>query len=202
MPIEVSLMTPTPTVDGVSGKLRPKHLAVLAYLAVHRTVAVEEVRATFWPTSSSTSACSNTISLIRKHLGANESNEPHLGGQGQGRLILGSGVGSDWTRFEQLLAERSTCTAISDRIYVLVAALSQVAGTPAADPEGSADNWLWLEQAGPSGHPLSDAIQDAAIDLVGLAEAAGLDDVERWARAKAADAYPSYGPVTLAATAA
>ncbi len=183
--IDITLLNPAPNVHGCTEALRPKRLAVLAYLALHRTADIDSVRQTFWPDSTSTSASSNTVSAIRKTLGAGNNGEPLLGGQGQGHLILSPEVGSDWTRFRQLTGDVPINGSPQDQLAFLVAALNLVAGPPAANAEGSPHNWEWLRRDSTGSGSVAAAIRETADQLILLAQDAGHLDLVAWAVAQA-----------------
>ena len=181
----MTLLSPAPTVVGCSEPLRPKRLAVLAYLALHRSADIDSVRRTFWPDSTSNSASNNTISAIRKNLGDGSNGEPLLGGQGQRHLILSPEVGSDWTRFCQLTGDLPPDGPPDDQIAFLVAALNLVGGPPGANAEGSADNWEWLRKESSGAGLVATAIRDAADQLILLARQVQHPDLVSWAVARA-----------------
>ncbi len=183
--IDVTLLNPAPTVVGCNDPLRPKRLAVLAYLALHRSADLDSVRRTFWPASTSTSASSNTVSAIRKTLGTDTDGQPLLGGQGQGHLILSPEVGSDWTRFCQLTGDVPIDGSRDDQIAFLAAALQLIGGPPAVDAHGSTENWRWLRDQSTGAGVVAAAIRDAADQLIVLARQVGRLDLVDWAVAQA-----------------
>lgn len=183
--IDVTLLNPAPTVVGCNDPLRPKRLAVLAYLALHRSADLDSVRRTFWPASTSTSASSNTVSAIRKTLGTGTDGQPLLGGQGQGHLILSPEVGSDWTRFCQLTGDVPIDGSRDDQIAFLAAALQLIGGPPAVDAHGSTENWRWLRDQSTGAGVVAAAIRDAADQLIVLARQVGRLDLVDWAVAQA-----------------
>lgn len=181
--IEVTLLGPSPSVTGCDEPLRPKHLAVLAYLALHRSADIESLRRTFWPGSPSASSSNNTISAIRKKLGDDSKGEPLLAGQRQGQLTLSAEVGSDWARLCRLTSELPADSPPAEQIPLLVAALNLVAGPPGA--AGSLDNWDWLRAEATGSGLVATGVRRVGDRLVVLARHLQRPDLVDWATAQA-----------------
>lgn len=194
-PIEISLLRPTPEASGLGKTLRPKQLAVLAYLAVSRSARTADVRSTFWPESRSHSAADNAISAIRRALGDADDGRPRLGSQERGQLTLSDDVGSDWARLIELVgAPAPNDEAVEDQIATLAAALSLIEGRPCSAPAGADDNWSWVPRLLSSDGHLGAAARLAADRLVPLAMKTDRPDLASWAAEQARVVVPGYEP--------
>ncbi len=192
-PIEVYLLRPTAVASGLGKTLRPKQLAVLAYLAVSRSIQTADVRSAFWPESRSNSASDNAISAIRRALGDARDGKPRLGSQERGQLTLSEEVGSDWARFVELVgAPAPHDEAIENQIAPLAAALRLIEGRPCSAPLGAGGNWSWIPRLLASDGHLGATVRLAADQLIPLAMAAGRPDLASWAADQTRLVIPSY----------
>lgn len=185
-PVEISTLRATPIVEGGTESLRPKHIAVLAYLALHPSTGLAALRHVFWPDSASHSASANTLSTIRKILGHTKDGRPRLAA---GRSpTLSSDVASDWARFVHLSGDPMPETATeNDRLAFLVAAVNLVDGPPGTQADGSPANWEWLLDDSPSGtrKHLTAAIHATTDQLISLSRRTGHPELIDWATTKA-----------------
>lgn len=136
--VEVRVLGQDPSVEGVTGGLQPKPLAVLCFLAVGGSVAGEEVWEQFWTGSSNRSAMDNALTKLRRCL------EP--GGAGlvfdrDARSYHLDNVGVDLHRFARLVELSGQCLSVIDRLAVGAAALDLVEGPVLAGVGGEA--WAW-----------------------------------------------------------
>lgn len=183
-PIEIKVLTATPTIQGLDTELRAKIAAVVAFLGFSRAATADRIREVFWPSSVSRGTADNAITEIRRVLGTNESGESRLPtAVNTGRLELDDEVGCDWSRVQALvsLAKKHTSSP-TEEMMCLRAALELVDGRPGADTSGK--NYLWLTDDHQTYTMVETVIADAAYRLGQLANTAGEYDTARWAADK------------------
>lgn len=184
-PVEVRVLHPTPGVEGTTERLTPKNVAVLGFLAFHRSVPVDKLREVFWPSSVNKSTTHNAISVIRRQVGRDADDAPRLQLAVDGRFAISDEVGCDWTRFVTLTTEATNARRSQDPVGEMAwlqAALELVQG-----PIGSGvdtRNWLWLTDDPVIYSRVETAIVDAAYRLGTLACEANLAELAHWAAAK------------------
>ncbi len=141
-PIEVKILVPVPTVEGLDPDPTTKQLAVIAYLAYHRTVSSSRLRETFWPTATNRSTADNAISQIRRLLGTDADGGSRLTQAiNTGQYELSGDIACDWHRAQQLIAAADASEA-GDACAMLRVALELVDGQVGADAPAQQFSWL------------------------------------------------------------
>lgn len=167
-PIEVRLLCPKPTVDGLGVDPPAKQLSVICYLAYHRSVTSQRLRDTFWPTATSRKTADNAISQVRSILGLEADGENRLTQAiNSGEYELSADVGCDWSRAETLINAAKGRPG-GERIELLKAGLVLVVGGQiGADAPARQFSWL-VEDHQVYGH-MELVLLDAAASLGELA---------------------------------
>ncbi len=181
-PIEVRLLRPKPSVDGLESDPPAKQLSVICYLAYHRSVTSQRLRDTFWPNATSRKTADNAISQIRTMLGVSEDGDQRLTQAiNTGENQLSDDVGCDWRRAEALInAARGRPAA--EQMELLATALELVGGQIGADAPARQFAWL-VDDHQVYGH-MERVLVDAASALGELAlEASDLRVADAAARA-------------------
>jgi LysM repeat protein len=175
-PIEVRILTPTPTVTGWQTR-PPGQIAtelVVFFATRDRPITPARARSLVYPDGITNEAWRAALSRTRRALGTDpETGIDHLPVADNGRLITSETVGSDWDRFQALrrAADQNNGGA---RAELLRAALAFIDGEPFTAVPTRRYRWVddpadYLRQQ------LTVSIHDAATDLaeLGLGE---LDD--------------------------
>lgn len=170
-PIEVRLLRPKPSVDGLESDPPAKQLSVICYLAYHRSVTSQRLRDTFWPNATSRKTADNAISQIRTMLGVSEDGDQRLTQAiNTGENQLSDEVGCDWHRAEALI-DASKRRPAAEQADLLAAALELVGGQIGADAPARQFGWL-VEDHQVYGY-MERVLVDAASALGTLGLAAG-----------------------------
>lgn len=130
-------------IDVVGGtrKLKPKQLAVFAYIVLHAPVTTERVEDAVWPsaTGSRRKRLSNTVSDVRTAVGAT-----HLPLQTDGRYTIGPGVATDLQEFERLTHLAAQAPSI-EATELLRAALELVRGPVFTYRSADRTSFVWID---------------------------------------------------------
>lgn len=173
-PVEVSVLTDTPTVTGVDSELTARPMEMLAYLAVrmNESVTTEQFETAIWPDGVAGSSVKTARSRLRRDLGTGADGSPRLmSASNTGVLGLSDEVGCDWARVEQLLDLAASQPEPRERMLVLSAALELVGGHPfSAVPAGK---YGWLDDVRQVRSVIEVRIVDAADELADMALTAG-----------------------------
>ena len=127
-------------IDG-GDRLAAKPTAVIAYIALHRTVTVERLADAVWalPPAGSRKRLSNTISDCRAALG-----HRYLPTAVDGRYSAGPGLGTDTDLFTRLVARAATEPA-SDAAVTLRSALDLVTGPVFTYRHAERASFSWVD---------------------------------------------------------
>lgn len=170
-PIEVRLLRPKPSVDGLESDPPAKQLSVICYLAYHRSVTSQRLRDTFWPNATSRKTADNAISQIRTMLGVSEDGDQRLTQAiNTGENQLSDEVGCDWGRAEVLI-DAARGRPAAEQIDLLVTALELVEGQIGAD--APARQFAWMVEDHQVYGRMERVLVDAASVLGDLALQAG-----------------------------
>ena len=141
-PVEIRLLGPKPTVEGLQSDPPVKQLSVICYLAFHRSVTSQRLRDTFWPTATSRKTADNAISLVRSVLGTSDDGQNRLTQAiNSGEYEISDEVGCDWSTAEGLITEAKGRPA-DEELRLLRAALELVNGQIGADAPARQFEWL------------------------------------------------------------
>jgi nucleoid-associated protein YgaU len=179
------------SVIGAPKNLKPKQVAVLAYIALHAPVAAERVEDAVWvtPTASRRKRLANTVSETRSVVGA-----ANLPISVDGRYRVGRGLVTDVDLFERRLEHASRQDDVA-AVVTLRGALELVAGRVFTYRNVDrmsyvwvdVDNWISIWEL---------KVTDTAEDLV--RRCLDLDDTEGaiWAARRGLQACPTHSRLT------
>jgi len=128
-------------VEGAPGTLKPKQLAVLAYIALNAPVAAERIEDALWvtPTTSRRKRLANTVSEVRRIVGAT-----HLPISVDGRYRVGPGVATDVELFERRI-EHAAMQDDGSAVATLRGALELVEGPVFTYRNVDRMSYVWVD---------------------------------------------------------
>ena len=179
------------SVVGAKAALKPKQVAVLAYIALHAPVASERVEDAVWvtPTASRRKRLANTVSECRSAIGPT-----HLPFATDGKYRVGPGVVTDIELFERRLAHAAAGDDDS-AITTLRGALELVRGRVFTYRNAERTSYVWVDvENWISTWELK--VTDAAEDLAERCLAAGDLDGAIWAARRGLEASPTHTRLT------
>jgi DNA-binding SARP family transcriptional activator len=142
-PVTVRLLAGAPRVAAAGGELRvkPQPLAGLAYLAIYREVALDDLRSAIWGDDQQVKPqrLRDLLSELRKQLGGAQV----VGHIEDGVVRAGPELGCDLAVFEAL-AERARQVPAEAGQH-LAAMVDLVEGPPFAYPSSAAAYWRWVD---------------------------------------------------------
>jgi hypothetical protein len=205
--IDVRLLVPVPSVDGLAGALPAKRARrateLIAYLALHapHPVTGDRLRTRVLGTADADAAAKtlfNTVGAARHALGSGADGTPVLPpATRSGHYCLSSAVTVDTRRCVAMIEAARATEGDDERMARLHDALAHVEGEPLS---GVLSGYGWWRAEGHE-RRVADAVVDGACALVRAAIGAGHVDLGRWALGKARLVEPYSEALTRAAMA-
>jgi hypothetical protein len=193
--VEVRVLGPIEVIGLAQATTRKKVIEAVVYLGVHlgQAVPTDTIRCALWPLDAegndvSYATFKQAMSRARSALGTDSTGERHLGDAHDGAYRLGPRVGSDWSRFLQLVDEAKALPS-GDAGEALRAGLELVRGAPFPGVAPGTYAWAWSEQVVAD---IEVAVTDAALQLADLSLDAGDAETADWAARQGLRVVPGH----------